>query len=60
DQLDTCIGCGCLSLPRCQLANIGDRLAPHGPGAVAWKRQTPSNPASPGRSTDKVEVDVVR
>lgn len=38
DQLDTCIGCGCLSLPRCQLVNVGDRLAPKGPGAVAWKQ----------------------
>lgn len=37
DQLDTCIGCGCLSLPRCKLVNVDDRLAVHGPGAVAWK-----------------------
>ena len=37
DQLDTCIGCGCLSLQRCQLVNAEDRLAEHGPGAVAWK-----------------------
>ncbi len=41
DQLDTCIGCGCLSLPRCQLVNVGDRLASHGPGAVAWKHKPP-------------------
>lgn len=37
DQLDTCIGCGCLSLERCQLMNAEDRLAEHGPGAAAWK-----------------------
>jgi MerR family redox-sensitive transcriptional activator SoxR len=30
--LTDCIGCGCLSLNRCHLANPGDRLAAHGPG----------------------------
>jgi MerR family redox-sensitive transcriptional activator SoxR len=30
--LTECIGCGCLSLDRCQLANPGDRLARQGPG----------------------------
>jgi MerR family redox-sensitive transcriptional activator SoxR len=33
DQLDSCIGCGCLSLERCRLANPGDRAAAAGPGA---------------------------
>jgi MerR family transcriptional regulator, redox-sensitive transcriptional activator SoxR len=33
DGLDSCIGCGCLSLQRCQLSNAGDRLAAAGPGA---------------------------
>lgn len=33
DDLDTCIGCGCLSLDRCALANPGDRRAEEGPGA---------------------------
>lgn len=33
DQLDRCIGCGCLSLERCQLSNPGDRAARLGPGA---------------------------
>lgn len=33
DGLDNCIGCGCLSLQRCQLTNAGDRLAAAGPGA---------------------------
>jgi len=32
DQLDSCIGCGCLSLDRCQLANPGDRAGTAGPG----------------------------
>ena len=33
DDLTTCIGCGCLSLDRCTLANPGDTLAERGPGA---------------------------
>jgi MerR family redox-sensitive transcriptional activator SoxR len=32
DNLDDCIGCGCLSLDRCALANPDDALAAHGPG----------------------------
>lgn len=33
DQLDTCIGCGCLSLADCPLRNPGDKLADLGAGA---------------------------
>ena len=32
DQLDSCIGCGCLSMRACQLLNPGDHAATHGPG----------------------------
>ncbi|MFI7304400.1 redox-sensitive transcriptional activator SoxR [Micromonospora aurantiaca] len=32
DDLDGCIGCGCLSLQRCTLYNPGDSLAAEGPG----------------------------
>ena len=32
DQLDGCIGCGCLSLLACPLRNPWDRLAAEGPG----------------------------
>lgn len=32
DQLDDCIGCGCLSLDTCPLRNSGDRLGRDGPG----------------------------
>jgi MerR family transcriptional regulator, redox-sensitive transcriptional activator SoxR len=32
DQLDSCIGCGCLSLESCPLRNPWDRLAADGPG----------------------------
>lgn len=37
DQLDGCIGCGCLSLEACPLRNPGDQLAAEGPGAH-WQR----------------------
>jgi len=32
DEFDGCIGCGCLSLERCALANPHDAAAQHGPG----------------------------
>ena len=34
DGLDSCIGCGCLSLQRCRLSNPDDAAAAGGPGAV--------------------------
>lgn len=34
--LTECIGCGCLSLDRCTLANAGDRAAGLGPGPRYW------------------------
>ena len=34
--LTECIGCGCLSLDRCRLANPGDRAASLGPGPRYW------------------------
>lgn len=38
DQLDGCIGCGCLSMEACPLRNPGDCLAQEGPG-VHWHRE---------------------
>ena len=35
DQLDQCIGCGCLSLEKCRLYNPDDRRAAEGPGPRA-------------------------
>ena len=32
DRLDGCIGCGCLSLKVCRLANPGDQAGQRGPG----------------------------
>ncbi len=34
--LTECIGCGCLSLARCRLANPADRVARFGPGPRYW------------------------
>ena len=44
DTLDDCIGCGCLSLTRCRLANPADVLGHQGEGARRW-----SNAGAPGR-----------
>lgn len=33
DRFDQCIGCGCLSLTACPIANAEDRLGAEGPGA---------------------------
>lgn len=35
-SLSECIGCGCLSLARCRLANPDDRAASAGPGPRSW------------------------
>lgn len=42
-SLTQCIGCGCLSLDRCRLANPGDRAARQGAGPRYWV-------GDPGRS----------
>jgi MerR family redox-sensitive transcriptional activator SoxR len=39
DGLDSCIGCGCLSLQRCRMSNPGDVAAAYGPGAVYLPRR---------------------
>lgn len=36
ESLTGCIGCGCLSLDRCQLANPEDRASRLGPGPRYW------------------------
>ena len=38
DNLDSCIGCGCLSLKRCAISNPGDSAAVVGSGAVYLPR----------------------
>jgi len=39
DELDTCIGCGCLSLTKCPLYNPRDTLGREGPGARILERE---------------------
>lgn len=38
DQLNGCIGCGCLSLKTCPLRNPGDKAREQGPGARLFDR----------------------
>ena len=48
--LTECIGCGCLSLDRCQLANPDDRAARLGPGPRYWIGDRPPGDAKGLRS----------
>ena len=41
-SLTECIGCGCLSLERCRLANPDDRAARVGPGPRYWLGDRPA------------------
>ena len=41
EGLTECIGCGCLSLSRCKLANPADRAAASGPGPRFWVGDAP-------------------
>ncbi|HEX2286651.1 MAG TPA: redox-sensitive transcriptional activator SoxR [Mycobacterium sp.] len=43
DSLDSCIGCGCLSLKRCAISNPSDTAAVAGPGAVYLPRSLRRN-----------------
>lgn len=49
DDLTGCIGCGCLSLDRCVLANPDDALAARGPGAHLLAVAGESDVGSTGR-----------
>ena len=60
ERLDSCIGCGCLSLRTCALNNPGDEAAERGPGAVyldprrttrsrSARAQAPSTPTAQTR-----------
>lgn len=40
--LTECIGCGCLSLDRCRLANPFDRASRNGPGPRYWLGDPPA------------------
>ncbi|HEY4906464.1 MAG TPA: redox-sensitive transcriptional activator SoxR [Candidatus Acidoferrum sp.] len=51
DQLEGCIGCGCLSMEACPLRNPWDRLSKEGPGPRLLepkvKLRRPNGPSSP-------------
>jgi MerR family redox-sensitive transcriptional activator SoxR len=47
DGLESCIGCGCLSLERCAVSNPGDIVAGNGPGATYLPRALRSAPRPP-------------
>ena len=54
DGLDSCIGCGCLSLQRCRLSNPQDWIASRGPGAQILPpllRRTPVDSPCTTRTT---------
>ncbi|MGB8416985.1 redox-sensitive transcriptional activator SoxR [Paraburkholderia sp.] len=51
DQLDGCIGCGCLSMTDCPLRNPGDQLSQLGNGAVLLDAN--QNDISPRRRSNK-------
>lgn len=44
DGLDSCIGCGCLSLRRCSMSNPNDQVAPFGPGAAYLPNRLRTDP----------------
>lgn len=44
DNLDGCIGCGCLSLPKCKLYNPDDRAAARGNGPRYLMGDRPETP----------------
>jgi MerR family redox-sensitive transcriptional activator SoxR len=50
--LTECIGCGCLSLDRCQLTNPGDRAAGAGPGPRYWLGDLPLSASSGAQMPD--------
>ena len=60
DSLDSCIGCGCLSLKRCAISNPADTAAVAGPGAVYLPKslRRPKSCGDP-RSADRAEMPYV-
>jgi len=51
DGLESCIGCGCLSMKRCAISNPSDLMAGRGPGAAylpnSLRRNTVNAPSTP-------------
>ena len=55
DDLDGCIGCGCLSLDKCRLYNPGDSAARHGPGPRYLMGDRPDD--GPDAGDEGAEID---
>lgn len=47
-RLDSCIGCGCLSMQSCKLYNAGDKAAAYGHGPRYLLGDSPDGPGGPG------------
>ncbi|MCO6011226.1 redox-sensitive transcriptional activator SoxR [Actinoallomurus purpureus] len=56
DDLTDCIGCGCLSLSRCRLSNLYDRLGEQGPGPRRLLTETAAS-AAPAGEPDACDGD---
>ncbi|GAB3873406.1 redox-sensitive transcriptional activator SoxR [Kibdelosporangium lantanae] len=56
DDFTDCVGCGCLSLDRCSLANSEDQLATHGSGPrrLIERRKTPDTHTENGACQPQV------
>ncbi|MCE7006536.1 redox-sensitive transcriptional activator SoxR [Kibdelosporangium philippinense] len=55
DDFSDCVGCGCLSLDRCALANKDDQLAVHGSGPrrlIEARGRKSADPLPSGESAD--------
>jgi len=55
NQLDGCIGCGCLSLGVCPLRNPWDQLGEEGPGPRLLDPELSTSPKS-GRKQEKIKL----
>ncbi len=53
--LTQCIGCGCLSIDRCRLANPRDRAAGLGSGPRYWVGDCPASPGAPEQEGSEAE-----
>jgi MerR family redox-sensitive transcriptional activator SoxR len=49
DDFTDCVGCGCLSIDRCRLANPYDQLSTHGPGPRRLLEQDRATPSCAAR-----------
>jgi MerR family redox-sensitive transcriptional activator SoxR len=61
--LTRCIGCGCLTLQRCQLANPGDAVGRWGPGPRFWigrPRSAPGGARTRGSARTPGATDALR